>query len=297
MTSSGSPGSATDQHDARRAVVGVGRGQVPVAQRRRRSRRAAPRTCGARGCRARATVTPPWRPTAGVQARGPRARRRRARRRSGAPRRPRRPRALTSGSSVAAMTYHAPSRSRVVEVALVPGRPRPRQALDRRRDLGGDDDDVGARGDQRRHPALGDVAAADHDDLATGQPQAGRGTADAGRPWSTIVRLSAAGRATSRGLAVRLGHEHMSLDRPCHPDPYDLLPAAAVLHGHQRRRHRRRSRSRTTRSPTPATPRPQLSLVGARPRAPRPTSSPASTPTRRRRAASGTGCWSTCRPT
>ena len=56
------------------------------------------------------------------------------------------------------------------------------------------------------------------------------------------------------------------------------------------------SRSRTTRSPLRATPR--RSCAGpARRRAPRASSSPASTRTRRRRPASGTGCSSTSPPT
>ena len=88
----------------------------------------------------------------------------------------------------------------------------------------------------------------------------------------------------------------MTLDRPVTPNPYDLLPAGAVVHASPAPTSPTASRSRTTRSPARATPR--RSCPGRTPpRARRASRSPASTPTRRRRAASGTGCWSTCRPT
>ena len=83
---------------------------------------------------------------------------------------------------------------------------------------------------------------------------------------------------------------------PGHPEP--LRPAArpAVVRRDQRRRHRRpaaqgRPGRRQGQHLAAAV------VERAPPRAPRASRSPASTPTPRRRAASGTGCSSTCRPT
>ena len=118
------------------------------------------------------TVTLPWWPTAGVQADPPRAssaRTQKVCRASAAAA----TRALTSGSSVTATTYHAPSRSDSVKSRRW-RRQLARETLERGSHLGADEGDLGARGEEGRHPALGDVTAADDDHLATGQHEAGQ---------------------------------------------------------------------------------------------------------------------------
>jgi hypothetical protein len=74
------------------------------------------------------------------------------------------------------------------------------QALEGGRDLGGHHDHVGARGDQGRHPALGDLSPADHQHPATGQAQ----------PHGVRRRLGrgATGRVGGRVLG-ELGHVPM----------------------------------------------------------------------------------------
>ena len=80
----------------------------------------------------------------------------------------------------------------------------------------------------------------------------------------------------------------MSLDRPGAARPLRPAPDGRRRSPSPATTSPTASRSRTTRSPTPATPR--RSSRGAAPRrAPRASRSPASTPTPRRRAASGTG--------
>ena len=118
-----------------------------------------------------ATVTPACRPTAGVQALArvaSSARTQNTRRRSA----PAVTGSLTSVSSVAAMTYQAPSRSassnprwcQVISPAVAS--PSIDGVTWRRHE-----DDVGAGRDQLRHPALGHVAASDHQHPATGEDQ------------------------------------------------------------------------------------------------------------------------------
>ena len=104
-----------------------------------------------------------------------------------------RPASLTSRSSVAAMTYQASSRSasskpRACQVIS----PAADHALDRRGDLGRDQVHVGADRDQLRHPALGDVPAADDDHAPAGQQQA-RGV-DGEVVHRTIIPAPAPGR-------------------------------------------------------------------------------------------------------
>ena len=102
-----------------------------------------------------ATVSPSWLPAAGVNAVAAwasSARTQKIRCRSAT----RPTRRLTSGSSVAAITYQAPSRSasskaRATQVDLA----RAHESLDRGRHLGRDDDDLGAGRDQRRQPRAG----------------------------------------------------------------------------------------------------------------------------------------------
>ena len=79
---------------------------------------------------------------------------------------------LTAVTSVAAITYQAPSRSSA-------SKPRSRQATSPEPTspsmagvtAGRDDQDVGAHGEQGGHPALRDVPAADHDHPAAVQHQ------------------------------------------------------------------------------------------------------------------------------
>ena len=132
------------------------------------------------------TVTLPWCPTAGVHADPPRAssaRTQKVCRRSAAAA----TRALTSGSSVAATTYHAPSRSasansRRTRVSS-PARPSSAGVTSGLTSV-----TCGPRGEEGRHPALGDVPAAHDDHLATGQDQPG----EVGMAGSVMAPLSLA---------------------------------------------------------------------------------------------------------
>ena len=152
--------------------AGAGPTIVPSRSPSRISSRTAAERRGSR-LPSTATVTPACRPTAGVQAVArvaSSARTQKIRRSSAAAL----TRSLAAGSSVAAMTYQAPSRSAPRTRARTQvTSPRADQPLDRRGDLRRDDGHVGAGGQQRRHPALGDVAAADDHDASAGEPEAG----------------------------------------------------------------------------------------------------------------------------
>ena len=121
-----------------------------------------------------ATVTPAWRPTAGVQAVAWVAsseRTQKTRRRSA----PRLTASLTAVSSVAAMTYHASSRS---------ASSKPRWCQVTSPAVASPSTDGVTCGDTTTtsapaaiscgHPPLGHLAAADHNDPATGEHQPGR---------------------------------------------------------------------------------------------------------------------------
>ena len=179
-----------------------------------------------------ATVVPACLPTAGVQAvaRVASSLRTQKMRRSSAARLTS---SLTKPMFVAAMTYHASSRSsgRKPRRSHRTSPPETSPSMDGVTS-GRHDDDVGARGEQRRHPSLGHVAAADHDGAPSGEPQGG-----GVRRVLVGHRLHCRDRG-SRPLAERpptgIGSEtvtdaceesRMSLDRPVTPNPYDLLPA------------------------------------------------------------------------
>ena len=107
--------------------------------------------------------------------------------------------ALTSGSSVAAIAYQAPSRSpsrNSLSSNVIPS-----MRLDRRGGAAGDDVHVGAVGDQQRQPPLRDGAAADDDDLLAGQAQADE-VGVLGHPASLEVAAAATKRVIACGCAA-----------------------------------------------------------------------------------------------
>ena len=107
--------------------------------------------------------------------------------------------ALTSGSSVAAITYQAPSRSpsrNSLSVNVIPPMASTAGVALRR-----DDMHVGAVGHQQRQPPLRDRAAADDDDLLAGQTQADE-IGVLGHPASLEVAAAATKREIAWGCAA-----------------------------------------------------------------------------------------------
>ena len=73
------------------------------------------------------------------------------------------------------------------------------QPLERRRHLGADQRDLGAGGQEGRHPALGDVSAADDDDLAPGQHEPGQVGMDGDRRRDRSCSIVSGPRVAGRG--------------------------------------------------------------------------------------------------
>ena len=210
--------SAADQHDAREFGRGPPRSRAGPSRRAVRisSRSPAER----RGSRlpSTATVSPSCRPTAGVQARGARPsslRTQKIRRRSAAAETA----SFTRASSVAAMAYHASSRSASLEAPPMPG------------DLGGHP--LQRRGDGRARPppprrrprssaGTRRWATLPPPTTTTRRP-ARRRPEGYGGGASGVHRVIVAGSAPTGQTRVRA----MSIERPVAPNPYDLLPATA----------------------------------------------------------------------
>ena len=163
------------------------------------------------------TVTLPWWPTAGVHADPPSAssaRTQKVWRASAAAA----TRALTSGSSVTATTYHAPSRSDSVNSRRCsvssPARPSSAGVTS-----GLTEGDLGARGEEASAPGAGRRGRR-RPRPPCGRPARGRRGRDAGRPWPHCP-------LPARGAPWLGSRDEHSLERPVSPDPYDLLPATA----------------------------------------------------------------------
>ena len=178
VISPGSPGPPpTRTTEPRRPPAGVAGRAVGDACRRSAPRRRRPGSPIAR-CGSPPPCTPTTtsscRPIAGVQtleARRSSARAQKMRARSASSPTA----AFTAWSSVAATAYQAPSRSPGVVPAAEPGERTGRdQRLERRGDLRADDGHLRPGLQQPGHPAVGDLAAADHDDAPALQPQADR---------------------------------------------------------------------------------------------------------------------------